>query len=1056
MALTYNRELWSTNPQELIRIPVAVVRSLPPVELTLSYSTHTSAAIKGYVGGKLSIRTSYAADGKYVVSQQFLNGSEVAGDISTYSWNLTDGEHTDLNTKYGVNLTFDVQQKVLFNASISWHEKDIAIDLAPPIEITLKPSVHVLSKVKGHSQCLESKVNVTGDFHVSKAELEVEAFGLTIWDVVLHPEMSKTFTMTTKTLRKTCRAHCHSQVQLGPPETAEDYEVFMAICCSSRQKEKIPHEHVQVEEAWDEPSSSHPNGRHNSSSLYYEGRAAVVAVDVHEDDVVNRLAELAVCASFDYVRILEATGQVEVAVKRNGEPTVDDEHDDDWSKQMFREAMNTTDIDEATTSCLKSAPSLSVGESYPDGSQSETEMCGPLQKQLYMDDQRDMKRLYHYTFTDVEFTAETGGNWCGIETRLCRPCDPLDSRESWDWCITRMMTPRIAVALRTMAQTARADGIEIKVLASFLEESGQTNNSGGRSELYREGRGIMLTTKTGKDLNKLARHAICAGIDYVRYTTPTYIEGFVLPQSDYQAKLINFIDGPSHLEVKPPSTLADEYKHPIHLNNEDAKPQLVDGHYDQHAVSEHYTLADIKDPGKRYLRFDSSLLECLELASDDLDSVFKIVPGSAYRTRSSNRNNLDTRHPEEMWRFEAGQAVEIKHGKTDSDQALVDMASSILKSCTTFLRLDLRGIGLGCHSDRLYLDVRPLIEGLETEFITLWNTDNTTYCKEIGHLKDALHKGGPAIAPIDVSTTCSNIPVGDDLTYITFQFGQNELCDVKPRVTFCSKSRTAREEEVLKLQERMTDTAGFGRLPRHVIMPDIKACLFDLCGGCPGAGPMWDKKVKACANMVHKYLSRAARPFPDLKDKASFYNTASPVSSVHSLACHDHNVCVESVQLHSIFMPLVSSLYRPNITSSQEFMLFSSEQNPVPILELVEQEMAYRASGKVKVFIEEDKDVSSLRHVLKVIMAYNRNVTEVEFHVADDLDEDLVGAAIQRKIDMWAKNTCPKWSRFAIAPYSVHTIPPSRKKRSLERSKDRNEARSRIHDWEMEWLMKLL
>ena len=65
-------------------------------------------------------------------------------------------------------------------------------------------------------------------------------------------------------------------------------------------------------------------------------------------------------------------------------------------------------------------------------------------------------------------------------------------------------------------------------------------------------------------------------------------------------------------------------------------------------------------------------------------------------------------------------------------------------------------------------------------------------------------------------------------------------------------------------------------------------------------------------------------------------------------------------------VPLVSSRYRPNVTSSQEFMLFSSEQNPVPILELVEQEMAYRASGKVKVFIEDDKDVSSLRHVLKV------------------------------------------------------------------------------------------
>ena len=45
----------------------------------------------------------------------------------------------------------------------------------------LKPSVHLLSKVKGHGQCVESNVNVTGSFHVAKAELQVEAFGLTIW-----------------------------------------------------------------------------------------------------------------------------------------------------------------------------------------------------------------------------------------------------------------------------------------------------------------------------------------------------------------------------------------------------------------------------------------------------------------------------------------------------------------------------------------------------------------------------------------------------------------------------------------------------------------------------------------------------------------------------------------------------------------------------------------------------------------------------------------------------------------------------------------------------------
>ena len=71
MALTYNRDTWATGPKELLRIPVAVVRSLPPVELTLSYSTHASVSIKGYVGGKSKIRTSYISDGNYVICKYF-------------------------------------------------------------------------------------------------------------------------------------------------------------------------------------------------------------------------------------------------------------------------------------------------------------------------------------------------------------------------------------------------------------------------------------------------------------------------------------------------------------------------------------------------------------------------------------------------------------------------------------------------------------------------------------------------------------------------------------------------------------------------------------------------------------------------------------------------------------------------------------------------------------------------------------------------------------------------------------------------------------------------
>ena len=46
-----------------------------------------------------------------------------------------------------------------------------------------------------------------------------------IWffrDVVLHPQISKAFRMTSGTLHEVCAAHCHGQVQLGPPQAAAD------------------------------------------------------------------------------------------------------------------------------------------------------------------------------------------------------------------------------------------------------------------------------------------------------------------------------------------------------------------------------------------------------------------------------------------------------------------------------------------------------------------------------------------------------------------------------------------------------------------------------------------------------------------------------------------------------------------------------------------------------------------------------------------------------------------------------------------------------------------
>lgn len=64
-----------------------------------------------------------------------------------------------------------------------------------------------------------------------------------------------------------------------------------------------------------------------------------------------------------------------------------------------------------------------------------------------------------------------------------------------------------------------------------------------------------------------------------------------------------------------------------------------------------------------------------------------------------------------------------------------------------------------------------------------------------------------------------------------------------------------------------------------------------------------------------------------------------------------------------ILVPLLTATYTRDNT---EELLFSGADNPSPLLEIVEQELAWRAEGKVDVFIDSLRDISALRNILKV------------------------------------------------------------------------------------------
>lgn len=145
-------------------------------------------------------------------------------------------------------------------------------------------------------------------------------------------------------------------------------------------------------------------------------------------------------------------------------------------------------------------------------------------------------------------------------------------------------------------------------------------------------------------------------------------------------------------------------------------------------------------PGVRYARLDPVLINLLENAYDDFADRFYIIPGSAYRPRSVNRNNLDSRHNNERFRFQMGQAVEIKPSGRVNDDTLFYLAIALMKAGRSVSTMRL-GIGIGAKKDRLYFHIRPLTIDTEHEAVDVWDSGNDVLYEKLKDIQDQLMRG---------------------------------------------------------------------------------------------------------------------------------------------------------------------------------------------------------------------------------------------------------------------------------------------------------------------------
>ncbi|XP_061198096.1 uncharacterized protein LOC133206181 [Saccostrea echinata] len=1138
-------------PTMLFSVPLAHVRNLPPVMLTVKYTGSTHVDLHVDTRSAVSMETDIEVGGKYSFVHEYSGTSALGGDVVPHNWTSTTHRNT-VNGDKDMSVNVSVYQQILFNTTIGWFARDMEIDFSPPINYKLKPTIRGKSAVNDAQRCTTKSADLSGEFNVTEARLTVEAFGVSIWNSLIAKGFNKKVSFENDTLYQKCSADCPISTKtslydglamsdvVGNPRMSisrkdPDFRILTQMwgdnvlfsseeanvsswcgapgrpcgrcvyrgaddinqaCADRLMVPKLatkisrlgkyvsaewPDKKLVVVEAWDEPTSSNPHGRHGDESLYYEGRAAQLALTyasnnfsvsppVIKDDKDNkRLEQMAICSGFQYVSKVNIEAGIEVAVGEKQAPT---------SEVKRTKKVSLTGKDAADKAAMvnamrrlgsilpgKKCPDfgllkLESGASFPSKYHGEVEAAvGPPLGQIHRENSEEMNKLYEYQFDDFEFLHERRENQtdeqCGT-MRKCQDGSFSNAEDPWSWSANRVMAPRLAFRMRRLALIAKDElqGLNITVERAFADKVDRQE-----SKLFLEGRGARLTVKENPNVTIpiLGHAAICAGFDFVRNVDNVAIEVFVKLQDGFRTTLIPYHSGEVLIAVAPPSSEEGEYSYSAEFDHENKKPLLVDGAREEIKLSKHFKIGDFKFEGHRFLRIDPSLVECLELTQQDFRGKIQILTG--YRPKSANEQEVAWNR-RQLARFQMGQAAEIM---PRSDDEVLNLAKMLMVTCTPFLRLQRRGLGVHVKQleeigkNSIHVDLYPLRDDnriIDLKINSKINKETECMWNELKLYWSEITKGGPGIIPYDTKSACKK-PDLEKKTYLNFNLNRPGFCLQFHDKKFCQNSTKAREELGDELLKQLQSVAGTDRLDITTTREQIKQCIVTGCGGCSGSGKKWDGKVRVCSELVDNFMEHASIPLLKPTESMSFFNPDNVESASHAYACKkDGTKCQETVQLYSIFQTLLAKTYKPNPNTSIEEEVFGATDNPSPLLQIVEQEIAMNVSGNVSVVIDRYKDISALRSVLKVLMIHNRKVNFVNFHVMHGVNPDKIVTTLQRKLETWSGLSCPKWSRFAASPFTIEVISKERKKRSIEDSRQRNEARKRKRDWERDWILR--
>ncbi|KAK3092024.1 hypothetical protein FSP39_024509, partial [Pinctada imbricata] len=670
---------------------------------------------------------------------------------------------------------------------------------------------------------------------------------------------------------------------------------------------------------------------------------------------------------------------------------------------------------------------LDRGQYFPDGKTNPDDVVGEVDIPVTKSMDTDFRRFVQYLGTDVDFEDDNGAG-CNngyIGNSVNKRCDD------------RLMSGRMYSVLYYLKSYVNdaGSGLSSKIKVTEAWDDGSENPN----SLFTEGRAIKITypsANTEANLKIISQLAICAKADYVAHNSD-HLLITVRKQKGRTEQEVVFTKA-NLVAVEPPSTSASSYSlDPEMADEEDTFPLFDSKGQTDILLDDDAPVSKFiaKDTDFRYFRVDPAVVKCysrLVYQENKWNSSGNVNILIDYAFMSNEEQSALIQSSDERYnRHNLGQALQLRYDAPSDNYTLVRLTKKIIDVCGPIFNSSDSNINVGLYTDFVYV-------GMDEEFFFWANDPNLIPSQYNGNeslfsidleARMALAIQSRIVDP-DYPDEACNEPYIPERQRLDYRYKEPlvqqrkrrrkrstpDQCVPTENTAFCTETLPHRQAIVDALWHEMSVVKHVYHEPAEEVKEALEGC-FLTCGTCL-EGYIYEKKVENCSNLIHWI------PFDllnDALDDSNFY--ARDNLDTYTLACEGSGHCLVEAPLFSRLAPSVKKTYRPDPERSVVEEVYSSEENPSPLIRLLDELYAVHANGIAKFWVANEQEMTSMKDALTAAMMFNQNVSSIHIYVTNEASESPVQAVVEAYATKMSSEGCPYYTREILAPYEITKTP---------------------------------